>query len=128
MCGRRARQHHRDGRLRQTRGCDHRVRQAVPRPHHTAVARDDGTRAGRLGGSKPQTRPGARHQQGRTLARRADDAVEKTGAKSAICVPLMARERMVGVLTLVHPVPNTFNGEHLELMQAIADRGKHRGP
>lgn len=54
--------------------------------------------------------------------RRADDAAEKSGAKSAVCVPLMARERLVGVLTLVHPVPNTFNEEHLELMQAIADQ------
>jgi len=54
--------------------------------------------------------------------RREDDAVEKTGAKSAICVPLLARERLVGVLTLVHSVPNAFNEEHLELMQAIADQ------
>ncbi len=54
--------------------------------------------------------------------RRADDAVDKSGAKSAICVPLLARERLVGVLTLVHSVPNAFNSEHLELMQAIADQ------
>ena len=54
--------------------------------------------------------------------RRADDAAENTGAKSAICVPLLARERLIGVLTLVHPVPNTFIEEHLELMQAIADQ------
>src|SRR5688572_19972144 len=54
--------------------------------------------------------------------RRADDAVDKSGAKSAICVPLLARERLVGVLTLVHPVPNSFNEEHLDLMQAIADQ------
>jgi two-component system, NtrC family, sensor histidine kinase KinB len=54
--------------------------------------------------------------------RREDDAVEKSGAKSAICVPLMARERLVGVLTLVHSVPNAFNEEHLELMQVIADQ------
>ncbi len=54
--------------------------------------------------------------------RRADDAAEKSGAKSAICVPLMARERFVGVLTLVHPVPNTFNEEHLKLVQAISDQ------
>ena len=53
---------------------------------------------------------------------REDDAAEKSGAKSAICVPLMARDRFVGVLTLVHPVPNTFNEEHLELVQAIADQ------
>ena len=54
--------------------------------------------------------------------RRADDAADKSGAKSAICVPLMARDRLVGVLTLVHPVPNSFNAEHLDLMQAIADQ------
>lgn len=54
--------------------------------------------------------------------RREDDAVEKTGAKAAICVPLQARERLVGVLTLVHSVPNAFTEEHLELMQAIADQ------
>ncbi|MFN8414152.1 MAG: GAF domain-containing protein [Anaerolineales bacterium] len=54
--------------------------------------------------------------------RRADDAVEKTGAKSALCVPLMTRDRMVGVLTLVHSVPNVFDETHLELMQAIADQ------
>jgi PAS domain S-box-containing protein len=54
--------------------------------------------------------------------RREDDAAEKSGAKSAICVPLLARERLVGVLTLVHSVPGSFNEESLELMQAIADQ------
>jgi PAS domain S-box-containing protein len=54
--------------------------------------------------------------------RREDDSADKTGAKSAMCVPLLARERLVGVLTLVHSVPNAFNQEHLELMQAIADQ------
>ena len=54
--------------------------------------------------------------------RREDDSASKSGAKSAICVPLLARERLVGVLTLVHSVPNAFNEEHLELMQAIADQ------
>lgn len=54
--------------------------------------------------------------------RRADDSAENTGAKSAICVPLMSRERLVGVLTLVHSVPNVFDETHLELMQAIADQ------
>lgn len=52
----------------------------------------------------------------------ADDALGKTSAKSAICVPLMARERLVGVLTLVHSAPNGFTEDHLELMQAIADQ------
>src|ERR1700690_212868 len=54
--------------------------------------------------------------------RRADDAMDQSGAKSAICVPLLARERLVGVLTLVHSVPNVFDESHLELMQAIADQ------
>jgi adenylate cyclase len=54
--------------------------------------------------------------------RRDDDSADKSGAKSAICVPLMAREHLVGVLTLVHSVPNAFTEEHLELMQAIADQ------
>jgi two-component system, NtrC family, sensor histidine kinase KinB len=54
--------------------------------------------------------------------RRADDALDQSGSKSALCVPLLARERLVGVLTLVHSVPNAFGHEHLELMQAIADQ------
>ena len=53
---------------------------------------------------------------------RPDDAVDKSGAKSAICVPLLTREQLVGVLTLVHPKPNAFLDEQLELMQAIADQ------
>ncbi len=54
--------------------------------------------------------------------RRPDDASIQTGAKSAICVPLLAREKLVGVLTVVHPQPGTFNEQHLNLMQAIADQ------
>ncbi len=54
--------------------------------------------------------------------RREDDAIERSGAKSAICAPLMAREKVVGVLTIVHSIPKAYNGEHLELMQAIADQ------
>ena len=53
---------------------------------------------------------------------RPDDALDKSGAKSAICVPLLTREHLVGVLTLVHPKPNAFLEEQLELMQAIADQ------
>lgn len=53
---------------------------------------------------------------------RPDDQADQTGAKSAICVPLVAREEVVGVLTLVHPKPDTFNQTHLELLQAIADQ------
>jgi NtrC-family two-component system sensor histidine kinase KinB len=54
--------------------------------------------------------------------RRRDDAQEKSGAKSAICVPLLAREDLVGVLTVVHSRPHAFGPEHLDLMQAIADQ------
>lgn len=54
--------------------------------------------------------------------RRPDDAVQQSGSKAAICVPLMAREKIVGVLTLVHSVTNAFDRSHLELMQAIADQ------
>ena len=53
---------------------------------------------------------------------RPDDALDKSGVKSAICVPLLAREKLVGVLTLVHPAPNVFSTEQLDLMQAIADQ------
>jgi two-component system, NtrC family, sensor histidine kinase KinB len=54
--------------------------------------------------------------------RRPDDAVDKSGAKAAMCVPLMARERLVGVLTLVHPEPGSYNKDHFSLMQSIADQ------
>lgn len=54
--------------------------------------------------------------------RREDDALDRSGAKSAIVVPLLAREKMVGVLTLVHPVPRAYGDEHLELMQAICEQ------
>src|SRR5512145_1325854 len=53
---------------------------------------------------------------------RPDDAIDRTGVKSAICVPLLVREKLVGVLTLVHPAPNAFSQEQLDLMQAIADQ------
>ena len=53
--------------------------------------------------------------------RRPDDAANRSGAKSAICVPLMARDQLVGVLTIVHPIPNYFNEEHFSLIKTIAD-------
>ena len=53
---------------------------------------------------------------------RPDDAIDRSGVKSAICGPLGAREKLVGVLTLVHPKPNVFTEEQLTLMQAIADQ------
>lgn len=53
---------------------------------------------------------------------RPDDAVDQSGVKSAICVPLLAREKLVGVLTLVHPKSDAFSQEQFNLMQAIADQ------
>ncbi len=50
------------------------------------------------------------------------DDTDRLGSKSAICVPLLAREKMVGILTLVHTKPNAFSTEQLDLMQAIADQ------
>jgi PAS domain S-box-containing protein len=54
--------------------------------------------------------------------RLADDADDQSGAKAAMCVPLLAREQLVGVLTLVHPEPASYTQEHFALMQAIADQ------
>ena len=50
------------------------------------------------------------------------DDVDRSGTKSAICVPLLAREKLVGVLTLVHVKPDAFSNEQFQLMQAIADQ------
>ncbi len=52
---------------------------------------------------------------------RPDDDAKKTGAKSALCVPLLAHKKLVGVLTVVHPSINFFNTDHLSLLQSIAD-------
>jgi PAS domain S-box-containing protein len=54
--------------------------------------------------------------------RRPDDAIDQTGPKSAVSAPLMARERLVGVMTLVHPIPGFFTKDHIELVQAISDQ------
>ncbi|MBK5107061.1 MAG: GAF domain-containing protein [Anaerolineales bacterium] len=54
--------------------------------------------------------------------KRPDDEANQTGAKSAVCVPLIAHQNLVGVMTLVHPEPNSFTSAHLELIQAIADQ------
>lgn len=53
--------------------------------------------------------------------KRPDDAPDRTGAKSAVSAPLIAREQLVGVITLVHPEPGTYTEEHLALIQSIAE-------
>lgn len=53
---------------------------------------------------------------------RPDDSLDRTGPKSAVSAPILAREQLVGVITLVHPQPGFFTHDHLELFQAIADQ------
>jgi NtrC-family two-component system sensor histidine kinase KinB len=43
-------------------------------------------------------------------------------SRSAISVPLAARDRVVGVLTLVHPEAGHFKDDDLTLLKAIADQ------
>jgi PAS domain S-box-containing protein len=54
--------------------------------------------------------------------RRPDDEESATGPKSAVSAPLVGRERPVGVFTLVHPQPNFFTPEHLDLVRTISDQ------
>ena len=54
--------------------------------------------------------------------RRPDDEKDRTGPKSAVSAPLLARNYLVGVMTLVNPSPGFFTQEHLALVQAIADQ------
>jgi two-component system, NtrC family, sensor histidine kinase KinB len=58
----------------------------------------------------------------RWLRRPDDEAAAQTGGKSAICVPLLAHDQLVGVMTLVHSVPNALRAGEFELVQAIADQ------
>jgi PAS domain S-box-containing protein len=50
-----------------------------------------------------------------------DDSFEDA-VRSAISVPLIARNRVVGVLTMVHPGEEHFSEEDLSLLQTIADQ------
>jgi NtrC-family two-component system sensor histidine kinase KinB len=47
---------------------------------------------------------------------------EKQTPKSAVCAPILVRDQLVGILTLVHPKPEFFTSDHLSLVQAIADQ------
>lgn len=53
---------------------------------------------------------------------RQGEMTDRSGTKSAICVPLLAREQLVGVLTLVHTKTDAFSEQQVDLMQAIADQ------
>lgn len=54
--------------------------------------------------------------------RRPDDSDQRTGAKSAICVPILVHDQLVGVLTAVHPKPGVLDQNALDLLQSIADQ------
>jgi two-component system, NtrC family, sensor histidine kinase KinB len=60
------------------------------------------------------------HKDDRWLVR-PDEVGKKDPAKSALCVPLMARDQLVGVLTIVHPKVDFFSDQQFKLQQAIAD-------
>jgi len=47
---------------------------------------------------------------------------EHLATRSAISVPFLRQERVVGVLTLVHPEPSRFTEEHLDLLLSIANQ------
>ena len=49
-------------------------------------------------------------------------AQKNSKAKSVVSVPIIARDQLVGVITLSHPVPFFFTNDHLNLVQAIADQ------
>lgn len=53
--------------------------------------------------------------------RRPDDEADQSGPKSAICAPLFASQQLVGILTIVHPVPGFFTEEHMALVGGISD-------
>jgi sigma-B regulation protein RsbU (phosphoserine phosphatase) len=60
-------------------------------------------------------------QDSRWMPRQYEDD-EKQLPKSAVSAPILTRDKLVGVLTLVHPQPGFFSTEHVALVQAIADQ------
>ncbi len=60
------------------------------------------------------------HEDPRWL-RRIDNYIDDA-PRSAVSVPLIAGERVAGVLTLAHPQEGYFNQSHLSLLRAIADQ------
>jgi len=57
----------------------------------------------------------------RWMPRQYEDDEEQL-PKSAVSVPLLTHENLVGVLTLVHPRTGFFSPDHVALVQAIADQ------
>jgi NtrC-family two-component system sensor histidine kinase KinB len=61
------------------------------------------------------------YQDSRWMPRQYEDD-EKQNPKSAVSAPILTRDKLVGILTLVHPKPGFFTSEHVALVQAIADQ------
>ena len=61
------------------------------------------------------------NQDSRWMPRQYEDD-EQQLPKSAVSAPILTRDKLVGVLTLVHPKPGFFQPEHVSLVQAIADQ------
>jgi len=49
-------------------------------------------------------------------------AIPNDPSKSAVSVPLMGRQDVIGVLTLTHSEPNYFTADHLTILKAIASQ------
>ncbi len=60
-------------------------------------------------------------QDKRWISQKYADA-EDLESKSAVSAPLLVRDSLVGVMTLVNQAPGFFTQEHLALVQAIADQ------
>jgi PAS domain S-box-containing protein len=61
------------------------------------------------------------NQDSRWMPRQYEDDEEQL-PKSAVSAPILTRDKLVGVLTLVHPKQGFFSTEHVALVQAIADQ------
>lgn len=50
--------------------------------------------------------------------------LQKPGAtpRSVLCLPLLHGDEVVGIMTLVHPQPNAFTRDDLDLLAAVADQ------
>ena len=55
------------------------------------------------------------------------EITDRTAAKSAVCVPLIISDQLVGVLTIIHSQPGSFNNSHLSLLQIIAGQAAKIG-
>lgn len=61
------------------------------------------------------------NQDPRWMPRQYEDE-EQQNPKSAVSAPILTRDKLVGILTLVHPKPGFFTAEHVALVQSIADQ------